>query len=283
MSDDFGTVNVRRGDRAREIEAVRQRYRAHRDALARMLADAPSEQLAGDYERLIQTIDAAMLKLDELEGQPTEAGTRPLITPPPPARERPPDVGVYEPPEAPPSGASRMAMILVAGLVVLGILGWLIWRASSDRTKRPAIEQPTASATATQPVSDTAAVDTGGTVEPIAPVASPPVTPAPASAALRIVPALQDYGTVRKGTRASRQFEITNMADQPIRIKVARSQCRCLFYEYSERLEPKKKETITVTVDGARAKAGDLRESLAVTSPTDPALKASLEVSATVQ
>jgi len=31
-SDDFGTVSVKRGDRARELEVMRQRYRAHREA-----------------------------------------------------------------------------------------------------------------------------------------------------------------------------------------------------------------------------------------------------------
>src|SRR6266542_715914 len=59
MSDDFGTVNVRRGDRAREIEVLRQHYRGHRDALSRLVADAPTEQLAGEYQRLITNIDEA--------------------------------------------------------------------------------------------------------------------------------------------------------------------------------------------------------------------------------
>ena len=40
MSDDFGTVSVKRGDRAREIEVLRQHYRTHRDALVRMVSDA---------------------------------------------------------------------------------------------------------------------------------------------------------------------------------------------------------------------------------------------------
>src|SRR5512138_265563 len=79
MSDDFGTVNVRRGDRAREIEVLRQHYRGHRDALSRLAADAPTEQLAAEYNRLIAGIDDALRKLDELEGRPTtQPGSRPV-------------------------------------------------------------------------------------------------------------------------------------------------------------------------------------------------------------
>ena len=78
MSDDFGTVSVKRGDRARELEVMRQRYRAHREALQRMVADAPTDHLATEYQRLIGDLDASLAKLDELEGR---SGT---VTPPPP-------------------------------------------------------------------------------------------------------------------------------------------------------------------------------------------------------
>src|SRR5437773_1343745 len=176
MSDDFGTMNVRRGDRAREIDLLRQRYRSHRESLSRLIGEAPSEHLAAEYQRLIQEIDSSVAKLDELAGRPptspgstatpprnireadrkTDAGTRPLVTTLPPV-DLGPDPVAYEPPEAEAQGGSRMIMIVVAGLVVLGILGWLIWRASSDRGARPIVEQPTAT-TATQPISDTAAV-----------------------------------------------------------------------------------------------------------------------------
>jgi hypothetical protein len=296
MSDDFGTVNVRRGDRSREIDLLRQRYRAHREAITRLLGDAPSEHLAGEYQRLIQEMDASVAKLDELEARPvttpgttavppprktTDAGTRPLVTSLPPVDLGPDPGDAYEPPEGEAQSGGRMIMIVVAGLVVLAILGWLIWRASSDRGPRPVVEQPTA--TTTQPVSDTSAGDTGGTVAPIAPVTPAPVTPAPPAAGLRITPTLQDYGTVRKGTRASRQFEVVNLTAQPMSLKVARSQCKCLFYEYPAEFKPNKKESITVTVDGARAPAGDLRESLAVTSSKGPAVNATIEVSARIQ
>jgi hypothetical protein len=300
MSDEFGTVNVRRGDRAREIEVIRQHYRAHRDALTKMTADAPTEHLAGEYQRLINEIDTSLAKLDELEARPsspnltapgvtaagvgaaaatperakTQPGTRPLVQPPPAPL---PDVGVYEPPVEEPGGSSRVLLIVVIGLVVLGIIGWLMWRASDRGATKPIVEAP--ATTATQPVSDTAAVETGT----IAPVTAQ-TTPAPsASGALRISPALQDYGTIRKGTRAVRQFEITNTTAAPITYTVARSQCKCLYYDYRSTLAPNKKDTITVTVDGARAAAGDLRETLAVTAKKDPSVQGQLEISATIK
>src|SRR5947208_10701677 len=97
MSDDFGTVNVRKGERAREIELLRQHYREHRESLVRMTSESPTEYLAGEYQRLIRDIDSALAKIDEIEGRraaaapsgepKTEPGTRPLIMPPstPPA------------------------------------------------------------------------------------------------------------------------------------------------------------------------------------------------------
>src|SRR3954470_20171114 len=75
MSDDFGTVSVKRGDRAREIEVIRQQYGRHRQALTEMIPDAPTEQLAAEYQRLIATIDGSLRKLDELEGKGTASGT----------------------------------------------------------------------------------------------------------------------------------------------------------------------------------------------------------------
>ena len=76
MSDDFGTVNVKRGDRAREIEVLRQHYKVHRDTLTQMVPDAPTEHLAAEYKRLIADIDASIRKLDELERVPSRDRAR---------------------------------------------------------------------------------------------------------------------------------------------------------------------------------------------------------------
>lgn len=271
MNEEFGTVNVRRGDRAREIEVMRQQYRRHREALTNMIADAPTEHLATEYTRLLRDIDAAMHKLDEIdphapvaggsatrpiEAQPakTDPGRRPLVAPPA-VQTIPDDTG---------QGArSRVAMIIGAGILVLAAIFWLLWRAGSDERPMTPI--------ATEQV-DTAA-------EPVAETA----TEAPVPNPLTAEPAAHDYGAIRKGTRAARQFEVANNTDQPISIEVARSACRCLFYDYAPVVPPRGKETVTVTVDGSRAKSGTLTEALRVTSKADPSVATTLNVTATVQ
>ena len=276
MSDeDFGTINVKRGERAREIEVLRQHYRQHREALARMTMDAPTEHLATEYQRLIVEIDRALGKLNELEGggaaipppppsPKTEPGMRPLAVSPiaeevePRRRTAELPVGEVEP-------RSRVPLILAAALIALALIGWLIWKASSDRGEAAVIaETDTNAVVSTAP--DTA-------------VEEPPA----AASALAASPASHDYGVIRKGTRAVRQFEITNGSDEPMSVSVARSACRCLYYEHAPVIPPKAKETLTVTVDGAKAKAGELREVVKITKKNDPTVTATVEVNATVQ
>jgi hypothetical protein len=262
MSDEFGTVNLkaRSAERAREVEVMRQHYRRHHEALTAMAADAPTETLAAEYRRLVAEIDAAFRKLDELEHRPfaspsdtqpmkTAPGSRPLVTPP----------AAQAVDDEPGSAQSRIVLIVVVGLLVLGLIAWLMWRASSD--ERP--ETPLASPQI---------VETVATEPPVAPVAS----------ALSVEPALHDYGAMRKGTRAARQFEIVNTTDAPIKVQVARSECRCLYYDYADVIPPKGKETLTVTVDGAKAPAGTLRETIRITA-ADPSVATSFDVSATIR
>jgi len=280
MSDEFGTVSVKRGDRAREIELLRQQYGRHREALTQMIPDAPTEQLAAEYQRLAASIDDSLQKLNEIDARGTSSGfaetqrmgttpgNRPLVPSEPVT-----DHGItnYDgPADRPSNNGSRMLLMLVIGIAVIGVIGWLIWRASSD--KKPAaaqvIEQPASTTSA-----DTAA----------APAATP--VPVPVAASIRIAPEVADYGTIRKGTRAVRQFEITNLSATPLTITVARSACRCLYYEYDTKvkLAAKAKEALTVTVDGARAKAGSLNESIAVTSKDDPNATGTIGVRAVIK
>jgi hypothetical protein len=292
MSDEFGTVNATRGERAREIELLRQRYRRHREALVNMTADAPTEHLATEYQRLTRDVDASLTKLDELEtgavavpatpAPPptaprfkTEPGMRPLVAPPESAV---PDdgIGMYDaPPETGGSSATRVVGILIAAVVVLALIGWLIWRASSER--KPAtgaiVEQPATTTTSLT------ATDSSGTSAVDDTIATPN---APADV-LTASPASQDYGVVRKGTRAVRQFVITNHGDQPATIAIGRSACRCLFYKYNDLVPPNGRQSITVTIDGARAKAGAFEETVKVTLKKDPSVATSFDVRATVR
>lgn len=273
-SDDFGTVNLKRSDRAREIEVMREHYRRHREALSHMAAEAPTEYLAGEYRRLIHEIEISLGKLDELEGRVAAAaavgGAVPPAPRPVPKRTEPgqrpitPSSSVASPPHPAddfmPSSQSRIILIVVAGLLVLGAIGWLIWRASSEERPVDAVVTETA-------VSETIA----------------PASPPAGASALTIEPPTHDYGVVRKGTRAARQFEVVNTTDAPISIKVARSSCRCLYYDYGDVVPPKGRETLTVTVDGAKAEEGQLQEAITVSSSGDAAVSATFNVTATIR
>jgi hypothetical protein len=282
MSDDFGTINLRRGEGAREIEVLRQHYRQHREALAGMVADAPTEQLANEYQRIIGEIDRALVKLHELEGgaapppppptRSSDPGMRPLATPPLANDD------LAEPPSIPVSDyaepRSRLPLIVGAAIVALALIGWMIWRAS-DRTGATNIveERP---AVATGDTSGTADAGTSSSDDTIEPAATVP-------AGLAVVPVSHDYGTIRKGTRATRQYELSNTTDEPMSINVARSACRCLFYEHAPVIPPKAKENLTVTIDGARAKGGTLHEQIRITSKADAAIGTTIDVNATIQ
>lgn len=241
MSDDFGTVNLRPGARTRESEILRR----HRQTLVQMTRE----------------IDEALANLES--GGETEPAMRPLVSAPQT------DYAPSSSNMVPGASAPRVVLMIAFAIVALAVIGWLIWRASSDRKATPATDS-----VVEQPVETTAAsTPEPGTVAPVNTVAD----------TLRIAPPSNDYGLIRKGTRATRQFEVTNTTDEPVSIAISRSTCRCLYYEHAEVVPPKGKESITVTIDGARAKAGTLRETVRVTSKKDPSIAASFDVTATIR
>lgn len=269
--DESGTVGPKKGDRARETERLRQHYKLHRETLAGLSGDAPSDHLANEYERLVGEIDMAVRKLDELEGRSgssadTNPAFRPKTHPGSTAPGNRPLVRTDDPMAAPAAGPQwRVAAIIIAALVVLGAIAYMMWpQKNGAGTTGTIVEQ--------QPVTGTA---------------PPVVTPAPATivpvGTLKITPALADYGTIRKGTRAVRQFELVNASGEPVDVQVARSTCRCLFYDYKSKLAANGKETITVTVDGARAKAGELSEEVHISSRKDRGVAATFTVQAVIQ
>ncbi len=260
MSDDFGTINISRAERSAEIEKTRQQYRRHRESLESMIADAPPEPLAGEYQRLVQEIDEAMAKLDVLDRRPVPTDTRPVIEDP---GLRP--LVTTNLPDAESEPRSRVPLILLIAFIALAAIGWLLWRASSSRRAASPIVEDTTSTSATTTTVETTTTQTA------------------AEEVLTVAPASHDYGSIRKGTRATRQFEVTNHGDTAVTINLSRSTCRCLFYEYQALVAPKGKESVTVTIDGARAKVGDLREKIRVSTKADPAVSATFDVIATIQ
>jgi hypothetical protein len=242
MSDDFGTISARR---AREIEVLRK----HRESLVKMLAD----------------VDAQLRELGEI--------TAPVIAPPRTAPPTLPDrdsidsrpivntaAGYDEPDESivqPGGGGGRILILAGVALLALVAIAGLIWWASKDR--QPATGTVVEETTAAETETTATAADTVDAVPD-------PGTIAPAAAPMGVTPRSHDYGLIRKGTRATRQFTFRNDSEEPVTISVARSTCRCLYYEYGPLVPPKATETITVTVDGAKAKAGTLRETIGVTT-----------------
>ena len=271
MSDEFGTISAKRGTPSRDVEAIRAHYRRHRETLMGLVADAPTELIAADYRRVIADIDIALAKLDSMEGvraaapspppppRSTEPGMRPLVT----TRAEDPSAGDYVTEGS--DARSRLILIVIAAVIALAAIGWLIWRAS-DRPDRGAVveEQPATTTT-------------------LAEEAPSPAAPATPVRVLTVSPDSIDYGVIRKGTRATRQYEIVNRGEEPITVQVARSACRCLYYEHAPVVPPKGKETLTVTIDGAKAKAGPLLESIKVTSKADPTVVTTFDVTATVR
>ncbi|HYC90371.1 MAG TPA: DUF1573 domain-containing protein [Thermoanaerobaculia bacterium] len=260
MSDDFGTISARR---AREIDVLRK----HRESLVKMLAD----------------VDAQLRELGEI--------TAPVI--PPPRSPAPPTLpdhdpidsrpivntaAMYDEPEEgivqPGGGGGRILMLAGIALVALVLIGGLIWWASKDR---PAAGTGTVVEETTAPATETTAT-AADTVDAV----PDPGTIAPASAQMGVTPRAHDYGLVRKGTRATRQYTFRNDSEEPVTINVARSACRCLYYEYGPLVPPKATESITVTVDGAKAKAGTLRETIQVT-PKNGSGGTSFDVIATIR
>ena len=234
-----------------------------------LVSDAPSELIAAQYRRVIADIDIALAKL--------EGDAPPVPPPPPPARART-DAGMrplvttakidddatisYSASDASDS-RSRLLLIAAAAVIALAAIGWLIWRASDKPETGRVVEQPA-----------TTAVEEGETATRAA---------VPAGRPLVVTPDTIDYGIIRKGTRVTRQYEIVNNTEEPLSPQVSRSTCRCLYYEHAPVIPPKAKESLTVTIDGAKAKPGPLLESIRVSSKSDPSVVTTFDVTATVR
>lgn len=283
MSDDWNTINANRGRvLGREAEALRKRYLQHREMLGRLTSEAPTEHLAKEYARLQTEIDAAVAKIDGLERRAaSDASTEPAAPMPSaaPLRTSPltspmtmKGAGTWQStpitpaslPETNDSGVGlRSTLIVLAGLAVIGIIAALLWYFVS-------IEKPQAS---THDLPETSTT----------PVITETAAPAPPLATLSVTPADFNYGTIRKGTRATHQFTLSNGSDAPITIATSRSTCRCLWFRHAPTIPAHGTTSLTVTVDGGRAKKGAVDEQVEVSAKANPQATATIHVVAEVQ
>jgi Protein of unknown function (DUF1573) len=286
MPDDFGTLSVQGVPPPGETEAMRQRYQQQREILEKLTREAPTAQLAAEYRRLQRKIDESLRNLSDYERE-----TRPAAGPATPASGpgQAPAAPLPVSPgqrilsglsladttlrDAPPvrGGLGVPAMAAIAAVVLAG-LGLLVWQSSKQGPKETSAAAAAATArtvAAARPPAMVTAMPSTAAAEPLSKVT--------------VSPALADYGRIRRGTRAVRQFEVRNGGGLPAQIKVNRSSCRCLYYEYVETIPGKGKETLTVTVDGARARAGTLDETVQVLSKKDSGPLATFAIRATIR
>jgi len=276
MPEDWNTINLSREKAiGREIEHLRTRYMQHLATLERLITEAPTDHLAGEYERVRQEVELSLHKLSELETGIPAPRPAPSTTPVPAESSvasqkstRPEDDPFYQ---TNPSvlvqrdSPLRALAIVLIGFVVVALAGYFFWRYVQGRRAGRA-ETQTA-------VSSTVPEETAPVREVPAETAAPGFT---------ITPPSQDYGRIRRGTRATRQFELINNTDGEIPLNVSRSTCKCLWFEFVS-LPPGGSTTLTVTIDATRAPRGTLRETITVSSKTNQKLSENVEVTAVIQ
>lgn len=279
----------------REVDRLRGVYRDHAETLSRLAASSPSKQLARRYQELIAEINKAIVGLDEVDPDviARRSAERPIVTSdpvipeptPPPPREPAPDQRRQAPPERPilssytvaapepeadDGTVLRVALIIGLAIVILGVLALFVWKFSGDR---PPAGKPEPETTATASPGATPADDE-------------PVTPAPEpkpESLLGVAPQQQDFGVIAKGTSAVRTFELSNRGKSALTLDISRSKCRCLWYDPPRELPAGGRGTLTVRVDGSRAPAGPLAESIEITAKGEPRAVVVVEITADVK
>jgi hypothetical protein len=275
MTDDWSTVSVKREHMKRELDALRQHYLDHRATIDRLAVDAPTEHLAARYRELRAEIDAALTKLSELERPAAPPPVSPITAPAPPGPAAPRRWDEIEQPAtiaqtatvpdevSDESSAARTFVIILLGFLVIAMLAYFGWRYLTDKSEgdESVVEEQTA------------------TVEETATAIAVPEPPP----ALTMSPPEIDFGTVKKGTRMVRKFEIVNNSDAPLVVKVERSTCRCLWFDYADTIPARGSTSLSVTVDGARAEKGRLQEVVQVSSTSGSDINAAAEVRAVIE
>jgi hypothetical protein len=277
MNEEYGTINVERQQMMREIDTLKERYLAQRETLRQLETEAPSEELAARYREIQSEIEGAIRKLTELGHPPVTRRTSPstkipaVTAPPATIADRPLHGGGIvdhaAPSETPTANAQRLALMVGVALIVLIALAFLVMRGFRNKPRAETRVAETQTATTTT---------TTTTVAPVTPVVEE-------SGAIGVSPSSHDFGTIRKGTRAVRQFKLENHSDAPVSVAIARSKCRCLWFDFDEKIPAKSSTILAITVDGAKAAAGNLAETVEISNKKDKTEKATIQLSALIE
>lgn len=271
-NDDLSTVNFKKDKVAKEFEVLRQRYEDHRHTLERLIGESPTESLAGKYADILMDIDSAILKLQELQrGSDSTVSRQTPVSPRAatlpgmasaanqPLRRTSPEVAADTGETIAISGErNRTLLTVLAGVALLALLGWLAWNFLAKRDS-----------------AESAAIATAPAVVEEA--------PAPEPETLVVDPATLDYGIIRKGTRIAKSFVIRNNGETPLTLDIPRSSCRCLWFDFKGPVPANGTLQLGVIVDGGRAKAGQLEETMTIATKENPEAKATFTVNATIQ
>lgn len=277
----------------REVDRLRGVYRDHAETLSKLAATSPSKQLARRYQELIGDINKAIVGLDGVDPEAIirKSAEHPVLPPedappvPPAPAARPPAppatdqhpapperpiLSTYSasatPPETDDGTVMRVALIIGLAIVLLVVLALFVWKFSGAR--------PTTTATA--PLET--AIAPPPKEEPVVPVPEPKP-----ESLLSVSPQQHDFGSVAKGTSSVRTFEIVNRSKTSYTLEISRSKCRCLWYDPPKSLPAGGRGTLTVRVDGSRAPAGILTESIEISAKGQSDASAVIEITADVK
>ncbi|HUF16747.1 MAG TPA: DUF1573 domain-containing protein [Thermoanaerobaculia bacterium] len=279
MAEDWNSSGGgRRRPPSRELASLRARYIHHRDTLSKLSSDAPTGHMAQLYERVISEIDSAIQKLDELDKGEGGALALPLATPEAPSKPlHPAMIGaeerieerewqaqgadVYSPSVQRDQSGLRKGILALIAIAVIALLAFFAWSVTRTADDSPAVVE-----------------EAGSEAE-----VTPDPTPVVIEQALAISPASFDFGVVAKGTRKAARFQIVNDTGSALPVAVSRSQCRCLWFQHPQIIPPDSTATLSITVDAARAKSGNLEEIVTISSKNDSSITADVEVIASIQ
>ncbi len=154
-------------------------------------------------------------------------------------------------------------LVIASGVILLSIIAALVWWSRTPDTAEP-VGAPISGGPTINVSEDRPAADIG-------------------LPSLSVEPQAHDYGLVLRGQRVSHTFVVRNLTGETLDIRLQRSQCRCLWYQYDYEIEPGETAEMLIAVDGGRAPSGRLTERIGILSRKDPITYAEVRLTAEVE